>query len=66
MAGVDTGEVMIPNNYKILNAKFLRSEPPLIMSFLTMSFLIVAKKRANIKKGKSGMLPYAMQVSSEN
>ena len=63
-AGIEV--VMIENNYKILSAPFLRNILLLTMLSLTMSFLIVAKKRANIKKGKLGMQPYATQASLEN
>ena len=66
MGGGDTVEITIVNNSKVLSGRCLQNAPLQTMLSLTMSFLIVAKKRVNIKKGKLGMQPYATQVSSEN
>ena len=63
MADAGIEAAMIANNYKILSGPFLQNILLLTMLSLTMSFLIVAKKLANIKKEKFGMLLYAMLAS---
>jgi hypothetical protein len=63
MADAGIEAAMIANNYKILSGPRLPNALPPTLLSLAMSFFIVAKKLANIKKEKFGMLLYAMLAS---